>query len=78
MTLTRDDLEPLLREMDRHAAELIVRAANLDYLAGQIDVRTVALEQREREVSMRENDVLMASLELKRWQKQKEDKHAAG
>lgn len=62
----REVLEPLVRELDRHAAELLARAANLDYLAGVIEKRMVELDRRERELAQREEDVLMASRELKR------------
>jgi len=75
----REVLEPLVRELDRHAAELLARAANLDYLAGVIEKRMVELDQREHAVASRETDVLMASRELKRrYSKQKENTDAPG
>lgn len=74
--MTRDSLEVVLRDMDREAADLITRAAALDYLAGQIEVRMLALDRREREVARREEDVLMASIELKRKYRRR-TKHAA-
>lgn len=74
----RETLEPLVRELDRHAAELLARAANLDYLAGVIEVRMVELDRREHAVASRENDVLMAARELKRrYAKRKENTDAA-
>lgn len=79
--LTPEDrraLDQLWRELDRHAAELILRAANLDYLAGVIEVRMVELDKREHVVASRENDALMASRELRRRYKQKEPADAPG
>jgi hypothetical protein len=67
------DFHKLQARLDQMGLELLARAANLDVLARQIDERTIALDHRERDLNMREDDVIMAWEQIKKearqWQK---------
>lgn len=65
------EVEVRMAELDRTAADLIQRAALLDSLAGDIARAAQVLDYREREIAMRENDVLRASLKLAQWRRER-------
>lgn len=60
---------PLSREdqalLDIMAADVIRRAATLDKLCEELEVAACILDMREKDLAMREDDLLKASLEMK-------------
>jgi hypothetical protein len=64
MTVDLERQLTLQQRLDDLAAELLARAVALDSLAAQIEADLIATKRREKEVRMRERDVLKASGEL--------------
>lgn len=64
MTVDLERQLTLQQRLDDLAAELLARAVALDNLAAQIEADLIATKRREKEVRMRERDVLKASGEL--------------
>jgi len=58
----RAQVQKLLDDM---AVDLIRRAATLDRLADAIECAAYKLDERTRDLEMRENDLLRASLEMR-------------
>jgi len=52
--------------LDVMAADLIRRAATLDRLCEDLEVAAIVLERRNQDLEMRENDLLKASLEMRK------------
>lgn len=56
--------EQTQKRLEDLSIELIERAAALDRLAGQLELKMIEVNAREKQVAMRERDVLRASDEL--------------
>lgn len=52
-------------QLDSMAIDVLRRAATLDRLAGEIELAALHLDERTRDLEMREDDLIKASLEMR-------------